>query len=362
MRVLIGSKWAVLWLSVAAYLLVLVVAIEESPSIPLLVAVPILIAGGYFGLRTAAAVILLLYMASGLAIELLGIGVADTVATYWGIPFVLVAVVGLVVGKLHDVQVRLIHEIEHAQQVESELREAQARLVELLDSNDELIANVGHELRTPLTAVLGFAELLRLDGDDEMEPAAREEMVGFIAREAFGLSGLVDDLVVAARIEIDRLEVTRVPTSLEAQVAQVVENWDPDQVAKLQIKGNGAKAIADPARVRQILRNLIANALNYGGESIEITVGADDEGAFVDVADNGKGVPLSEWERIFEPYHRYHHELTRPGSVGLGLTVSRGLAERMGGALKFRHDGQQSKFTLHLPQHTSNADRAPSRL
>lgn len=362
MRVVIGSKWAVLWLSVVAYLLVLVGAIEESPSVPLLVAVPILIAGGYFGLRAAAAVILLLYPASGLAIELLGSGVADTVATYWGIPFVLVAVVGLVVGRLHDVQVRLIHQIEHAQQVESELRETQARLVELLDSKDELIANVGHELRTPLTAVLGFAEMLRLDGGDEMEPDDREEMVGFIAREAFGLSGLVDDLVVAARIEIDRLEVTRVPTSLKAQVAQVVENWDSDQLAKLRIKGNGAKAIADPARVRQILRNLIANALNYGGESIEITVGADDEGAYVDVADNGTGVPLSEWERIFEPYHRYHLELTRPGSVGLGLTVSRGLAERMGGTLRFRHDGQQSRFTLRLPQHTTSADRTPSRL
>jgi signal transduction histidine kinase len=53
---------------------------------------------------------------------------------------------------------------------------------------------------------------------------------------------------------------------------------------------------------------------------------------------------------IFEPYHRYHDELTRPGSIGLGLTVSRGLAERMDGTLKYRHDGQQSRFTLHLPK------------
>lgn len=67
------------------------------------------------------------------------------------------------------------------------------------------------------------------------------------------------------------------------------------------------------------------------------------------MSDNGTGLPLSEWELIFEPYHRSHDETTRPGSLGLGLAVSRSLAERMGGTLKYRHDGQQSRFTLHLP-------------
>lgn len=351
MRIVFGSRWAVLWLSaaVAAYLLVLFIALEQSPSIPLLVTVPILVAGVYYGMSAAAAVVLVLYLITGVALELFGSGVANTVQTYWGIPFVLSAVVGLVVGRLHDVQVHLVEEINHARQVESELQKTHARLVDSLDSKDELIASVGHELRTPLTAVLGFAEILRLGNDADMDPADREEMVGFIAREASGLSGLIDDLVVAARIEIDRLEITRVPTSLKAQVAQVVEAWDPDQLANIRIKGDGAMAIADPARVRQIIRNLITNARGYGGESIEISVGADGGGAYVEVADNGAGLPLSEWEAIFEPYHRYHEEVTRPGSVGVGLTVSRGLAERMDGTLKYRHDGQQSRFTLHLP-------------
>jgi len=347
-----GSTWTLLWLlvAVAGYVVVLLVAIEESPSVPLLAIMPILIAGVYYGRRAVAAVIFVLYLITGVALELVGPGIANTVQTYWGIPFVLVAVVGLVVGRLHDVQVHLVQEIGHAREVESELRETQSRLVDSLDSKDELIASVGHELRTPLTAVLGFAEMLRLGNDADMDPADREEMVGFIAREASGLSGLIDDLVVAARIEIDRLEITRVPTSLKAQVAQVVESWDPDQLANIRITGDGAKAIADPARVRQIIRNLITNARGYGGENIEISVGADHEGAYVEVADNGTGLPLSEWEMIFEPYHRYHDELTRPGSIGLGLTVSRGLAERMDGTLKYRHDGQQSRFTLHLPK------------
>jgi signal transduction histidine kinase len=350
-RIATGSKWTLFWLgvAVAGYLVVLFVALDTSPSVALLAVVPILIAGVSYGMRAVAAVILLLYLITGLALELVGSGIANTVQTYWGIPFVLLAVVGLVVGRLHDVQVRLVEKIDHARQVESQLRETQSRLVDSLDSKDELIASVGHELRTPLTAVLGFAEMLRLGNDAEMNPADREEMVGFIAREASGLSGLIDDLVVAARIEIDRLEITRVPTSLKAQVAQVVEGWDPDQLANIRIKGDGAKALADPARVRQIIRNLITNAQGYGGENVEITFGVDDEGAYVEVADNGTGLPLSEWELIFEPYHRYHDDITRPGSLGLGLTVSRSLAERMGGTLKYRHDGQQSRFTLHLP-------------
>lgn len=351
MRVVRSSRWVLLWLfvAVAGYLVVLFVAVNESPSVALLAVVPILIAGVSYGMRAVAAVILVLYLITGVALELVGSGIANTVQTYWGIPFVMLAVVGLVVGRLHDVQVHLVEEINHARQVESELRETHARLVDSLDSKDELIASVGHELRTPLTAVLGFAEMLRLGNDADMDPADREEMVGFIAREASGLSGLIDDLVVAARIEIDRLEITRMPTSLKAQVAQVVEGWDPDQLANIRIKGDGAKAIADPARVRQIIRNLITNARGYGGESIEISVGADGGGAYVEVADNGAGLPLTEWEAIFEPYHRYHNQITRPGSLGLGLTVSRSLAERMGGTLKYRHDGQQSRFTLHLP-------------
>lgn len=276
-----GSKWTLFWLglAVAGYLVVLYVALDTSPSVALLAVVPVLIAGVFYGMRAVAAVIVLLYVITGLALELVGSGIANTVQTYWGIPFALLAVVGLVVGKLHDVQVHLVEEIAHARQVESQLRETQSRLVDSLDSKDELIASVGHELRTPLTAVLGFAEMLRLGNDAEMNPADREEMVGFIAREASGLSGLIDDLVVAARIEIDRLEITRVPTSLKAQVAQVVEGWDPDQLANIRIKGDGAKALADPARVRQIIRNLITNAQGYGGENIEITFGVDDKGA-----------------------------------------------------------------------------------
>lgn len=346
------SRWAVFAL-VSTYLgyigLIIILAPREEPAAPLLMAVPILVAGAFLGLRAALVVTVTLLLATSLILELIGSGVAETVSTYRGIPILMLVVMGVVVGRLHDVSVAMAKEIQRSRLVEHELRAAEARLESLLDAKDQLIASVGHELRTPLTAVLGFAELLLVGDDTDMEPVEREEMVEFIAREAFDLSGIVDDLLVAARIEIDRLEVTRVPTSLRAQVSQVLEGWEKAQLPDLEIAGDDVRAVADPARVRQILRNLITNAIRYGGDRIVVRVGEDGASAFVEIADNGEGLPKTEWERIFDPHYRYHVEPTRPGSAGLGLTVSRGLAERMGGSLTYRHDGQMSRVKLVLP-------------
>ena len=255
---------------------------------------------------------------------------------------------GIVVGRLRDVRTRLEHELEERRKVELELRDTQRRMEELLAAKDELITSVGHELRTPLTAVLGFAQMLRIGDGVDMPAADREEMVGFIAREAFELSGIIDDLLVAARIEIGKLEITSVPTSFRGQLAQVLEIWDATEVKEVEVIGDDAKASADPARVRQILRNLIANALRYGGDHIEVRIGRDDQQVLVEVSDDGTGLPENEWETIFRPYYRFHSEISQPNSLGLGLTVSRGLAELMDGSLDYRHDQGMSIFTLRL--------------
>jgi signal transduction histidine kinase len=348
----VGTRRA-LFLLLSTYVgyigLIVVLAPREEPAAPLLMAVPILIAGACLGLRAALVVTGTLLLATSLIIELLGAGVAETVSTYRGIPILMLVVAGVVVGRLHDVSKAMAEEIQRSRLTENQLRVAEARLEGLLDAKDELIASVGHELRTPLTAVLGFAELLRIGEESELAADEREEMVEFIAREAFDLSGIVDDLLVAARIEIDRLEITRVPTSLRAQVAQVLEGWDKAALPDFEVIGDDVRAVADPARTRQILRNLISNAIRYGGDRIVVSVGQDAAGAHVDVLDNGPGLPKTEWERIFEPHYRYHVEPSRPGSAGLGLTVSRGLAERMGGHLIYRYDGQMSRVRLFLP-------------
>jgi len=111
-------------------------------------------------------------------------------------------------------------------------------------------------------------------------------------------------------------------------------------------------ALADPIRFRQIVRNLVTNAIRYGGDEIQISMSRKGDRVAVCVADDGPGVPEEDRERIFEAYHRAHSSAGQPGSVGLGLTVSRTLAELMGGSLSYSKNGL-STFVLDLPMATS---------
>jgi signal transduction histidine kinase len=350
---LMRASWArpLLVLSTVGYL-ILLVALEpaDRPTVALLAFVPLVIAGGFFGLGVGVGFTIGLAGVTMLVIELGGPGMDVVLATYRGIPLLMFVMTGIVVGRLRDLHLGIEKELERRRLVELALRDTQRQLEELVEAKDELIASVGHELRTPLTAVLGFAEMLRIGNEAEMSQGDRIEMVDFIAREAFDLSGIIDDLLVAARIEIGKLEVTKVPTVLGAQLAQVLESWDPEKIARISVAGEDSRAIADPARVRQILRNIITNALRYGGNDIEVEIGADTSAVFVEVRDDGPGLPAEEWERVFDPYYRYHSEPGQPGSVGLGLTVARSLADLMGGSLTYRHDNGESIFTLRLPR------------
>ncbi len=348
------SRKTLLSLATSAYLVILVVlAPSGNPTVAMVAVVPLVLAGIFFGLKASVVFSVGLLVVTYGVFELLGSGAADVFGTYRGIPAFMLASVGIVVGRMSDLQVALESELEIRRKVETELLGIRSELEGMIDARDELIASVGHELRTPLTAVLGFAEMLKIGNETEMAKADRTEMVDFIAREAFDLSGIIDDLIVAARIEIGKLEVARVPCALRAQAAQVLEGLDPEVAAGIRISGGGTTALGDPGRIRQILRNLISNALRYGGDNIEIVMFKDESMALLEVRDDGPSLPEDQWESIFDPYYRYHGEASQPGSVGLGLTVARGLAELMGGTLTYRHQDARSIFTLRLPQASS---------
>ena len=123
-------------------------------------------------------------------------------------------------------------------------------------------------------------------------------------------------------------------------------------------------ATADPTRVRQIVRNLLTNALRYGGPVIWVSAGSEGDKAFIRVHDNGPGIPPDRQNQIFEPYESVHESIGTPGSVGLGLTISRKLARLMGGDLTYRiADGSLFELTLELapevsqPASTVDADQ-----
>ncbi|MFQ5524488.1 MAG: ATP-binding protein [Acidimicrobiia bacterium] len=230
-----------------------------------------------------------------------------------------------------------------------ERAQARERLENLARSKDQLIASVAHELRTPLAAVIGFAQVLK-DESGSLSEAERAEMIQLIVAEGMDLSNVVDDLLVAARAESPLLAVAQVSVDLRAQAAQVLESLGREGVGRLECLGPTARALGDPSRVRQILRNLVSNALKYGGDEIRVVVTGSGSTARVAVIDNGHGVPPGEEERIFESYERAHSLPGLAPSLGLGLTVSRELARLMGGDLTYRREADESIFELALPK------------
>jgi signal transduction histidine kinase len=254
-----------------------------------------------------------------------------------------VAIAGLITSVL---AAAVFHQYRRKRQTERELD----KLRDLTRAKDQFLASVSHELRTPLTGVLGFAELLRSDQDDLSEDE-RRSMLASVAGEATDLAAIIDDLLVAARSELDLLAITRVPVSFRAQLAQVVETTDPSLRDRIEIVGDGVgPAMGDPGRVRQIIRNLITNADRYGGDQIEVRFKEVDGMVRLEVADNGPGLESEEWERVFEPYYRVDKQSsTQPAALGIGLSVARHLARLMKGDVIYRREAGWSVFCLSLP-------------
>lgn len=228
------------------------------------------------------------------------------------------------------------------------IRHDSEALEALAHSKDELIASVSHELRTPLTAILGFAEVLRTDSDD-LALSERKELLELIVRESEEVAGIIEDLLAAARAEIGQLTVVRVEVNLRAQVAQVLESRVGQPGLSIEVSADPVLAWGDPARVRQIIRNLISNAARHGGDYCRVQISASHSLARLTVRDDGPGVPDADTEAIFDPYHTVTSEETQPGSVGLGLTLSRRLARLMGGDLTYQREDKHTIFELTLP-------------
>jgi PAS domain S-box-containing protein len=251
--------------------------------------------------------------------------------------------------RLEEASRRLNEELEdRVEQRTAELARANERLEALVASKTDFVASVSHELRTPLTSVIGFAELL-MDSTTQIDPDQRQGILAEIADQGYELANIVEDLLVAARTEIGDLNVSRVPVNLKAQTAQVLETMRTTAGRAIEIEGDPRFAVADPQRVRQILRNLVTNAIRYGGPEIVVTLHAASEGLVgIAVCDNGEGIPEEARDAIFDRYTRAHD---RPGlteSFGLGLAISRELARLMGGDLVYNRT-VLTEFRLLLP-------------
>ena len=221
----------------------------------------------------------------------------------------------------------------------------------------DLVATVSHELRTPLAAIYGAALTLRRE-DVELEDQLHNKLLEVIAEESNKLADIVNDLLIASQLDTGTLRAT-------------IERCDPREIAQLEVDAASTHlpetielvldapdelpaVAADQGQLRQVLGNLIENAIKYspGGGSIEISIEPVDRHVRFAIRDSGLGIPKSEQRRIFEKFYRLDPDMARGiGGTGLGLYICRELVRRVDGRIWVESDGRSgSTFVVEIPQ------------
>lgn len=227
----------------------------------------------------------------------------------------------------------------------------------LSSSKDEFIAGMSHELRTPLTGIYGFSEML-LEDESLADPTQRE-LVGLINSESSELSRMVEDILTAARLEANALTFDEVEIELADEIEAITKLIERSGTT-IALDCEPVTVVADPLRVRQIIRNLVSNAVKHGGPTITVSVTRKGPMAELIVADDGPGVPGEIEGHLFERYVHDGRRALLAGSVGLGLAIAKSLADEMGGALAYRRREGRTKFVALLPLAGATALRTPA--
>ena len=223
-------------------------------------------------------------------------------------------------------------------------------------ARSDFVATASHELRTPLAAVYGAARTLRRT-DIEIPAEQHDRFLEIIVSETERLTAIVSQILLAGQLEEGRVDVTTKATDLAPLVESALDSArlrTPEQI-ELRLEQNGARAVAlaDEDKLRQVVVNLLDNAIKYSPDGGDVVVElTDGQGrVLLTVRDRGLGIPPGEQERVFEKFYRLDPALTRGvGGSGLGLFISRELVARMGGSLTVRsRPGEGAAFVVDLP-------------
>ena len=233
-------------------------------------------------------------------------------------------------------------------------------------AKSEFVATASHELRSPLTSIKGFVELLQNSPEPMSE--RQREFVDIILKSTDRLTELVGDLLDVARIEADRVELTRRPLDVGEAVRETAELMGPritnkHQRLSVHIAPALPLALADAARVRQIIANLLTNAHLYTGDGGGIWVRVESERAWVqiEVRDNGVGITREQSEHVFERFYRARAGGASSPGTGLGLSIVKSLVELHDGRIELESEpGQGSTFRVLLPAAVPAPDLARS--
>ncbi len=253
----------------------------------------------------------------------------------------------------------VFHDVTATKALESELRQAREVAEDNVRAKSAFLANMSHEIRTPLTAVIGFADLLLDRGLGESE---RLNYIQAVRRNGEHLLALVNDVLDVSRINADQIQTEFIDCSLHHilhEVASVMRMRAYEKGIAFDVTYETpipATIQSDPMRLRQILLNLVSNAVKFtqsGGVGLTarcLDAGTDRARVEMDVTDSGIGLSAEEIDGLFQPFQQANPSTTRQyGGTGLGLTICRSLAELLGGEIRVDSTpGEGSTFTFVL--------------
>jgi two-component system phosphate regulon sensor histidine kinase PhoR len=230
------------------------------------------------------------------------------------------------------------------------------RLRQLEGVRQEFVANVSHELRTPLSLIKSATETL-LDGAKD-DAAALARFLQIIDKHANRLALLIDDLLLLSTLDSGGLRLNRQPLQFRATVQDAIDDLQARAVARdvtleNQVPGS-LVVLADNDRMRQVVSNLLDNAIKYGragGRTTIVGSQLDDGRLEISVADDGPGIPREAQERIFERFYRVDKARSREqGGTGLGLAIVKHVIQAHGGEVRVESElGNGSRFVINLP-------------
>ena len=243
---------------------------------------------------------------------------------------------------------------EHLRLVEAERAREQAESAN--EAKNEFLSRMSHELRTPLNAMLGFAQLLELDQRHPLA-AGQRTWVAQIQQAGWHLLDMINDVLDLSRIESGNVSLQMANLDLEALVESCLPLIERDAARRgirvqARCQTGSMAALGDIKRVKQILINLLSNAVKYNTDGGEILVDTLRDGDFLvlRVTDTGQGMTAEQLAELFQPFNRLGRERSGIEGTGIGLVISRRLAELMGGNLQARSEaGIGSTFLLALP-------------
>ncbi len=220
---------------------------------------------------------------------------------------------------------------------------------ELEEKQKKFISNASHELKTPVTAIIGYTEMLKEDKEYD------ETIVEYIYGESKRLKDLVIELLELSRLESIEKSIDKTTVNIGHMVKDVIQNM-ASKSSKFNIVINSSiedeiVILADNSKIRQVVINLIDNAIKYSdpGQAIDVTLKKEGRFSVLSVRDYGKGIPKDEMDKVFDRFFRCSNSYQIYGS-GLGLAISKEIVEKHGGTIEIEKDiDKGSKFTVMLP-------------